>query len=109
MPANILASQLALTNFSLYLKEIRSDFKFTEIIDTNPFLLSKDKPVNQSKYKVYEPKSCNKSSVVNTLSYCKFKNNCDPNAECIYNSTSYKYICKCFVGYIGNGYKCYGI
>ncbi len=42
------------------------------------------------------------------FTYCKFKNNCDPNASCIFDSETAKYDCKCFDDYIGNGFKCYG-
>ena len=40
--------------------------------------------------------------------YCKFKNNCDKNAICIYNSIKQSYDCRCLNGFIGNGFKCYG-
>ena len=51
--------------------------------------------------------NCSSNSNVDVR--CKFKNNCDENALCTVNSTNHKYICKCLDGYIGNGFKCYGI
>ena len=42
------------------------------------------------------------------FSYCTFKNNCDKNALCIYNTNQHTYSCKCSPGLIGNGFKCYG-
>lgn len=42
------------------------------------------------------------------LTYCKFQNNCDKRALCIYNVLGRSYTCECSSGFIGNGFKCYG-
>jgi hypothetical protein len=91
------------------LKEITNEYKLTQIKDENPFYERKTLDLTKINSLGHDnnKKNC-KNSTQNVLSFCKFKNNCDPKAECIYNSSSYKYFCKCFIGYIGNGYKCYG-
>jgi hypothetical protein len=42
------------------------------------------------------------------FTYCKFQNNCDPHSDCIYDTYTRTYSCRCWTGYIGNGYVCYG-
>lgn len=93
--------------FQYFFKEIKNEL--THIRNENPFYVKKKLDLTKIKKLVHHNKKLEcKDSSKNVLHLCKFKNNCDPNADCIYNTFDFKYFCKCFIGYIGNGYKCYG-
>lgn len=59
----------------------------------------------------FKVKNCSKetSNKVENLRYCTFENNCDQNANCLFDQSKNTYKCVCINGYIGNGIKCYGI
>ena len=61
----------------------------------------------QVKSEISKPK-CESKLPKDQFIYCTFKNNCDKHSDCIYDTHKRKHMCKCWPGYIGNGYKCYG-
>ncbi|CAF0996658.1 unnamed protein product, partial [Brachionus calyciflorus] len=60
-----------------------------------------------SETKIQTKITCDSKPLKDHYIYCPFKNKCDINSDCIYDVYSRKYMCKCWSGYIGNGYKCY--
>lgn len=70
------------------------------------FLMPKDFQTNQvSDHK--KKLDCNQNKNKEQFMYCTFKNKCDKKSDCIYDQYSKSYKCRCWPGYIGDGFKCY--